>query len=58
MGKVSIFSPVRKKGLSTRMNMETMMPTSSIKTRNDVPQRGWKRFCARTFSTVKGRPFS
>ena len=35
-----------------------MMPTISISTMNDVPQRGWNRDWGRMFSTVSGRPFS
>ena len=49
---------VRRKGLEKGMKNPTMMPMTSMRMRKLVPHRGWKRFCLRTFSTVRGRSFS
>ena len=44
--------------LKNGMKKPMMMPSKSIKIIKLEPQRGWKRFCFRTFSTVSGRSFS
>ena len=54
MGKVHSFTIMRSARLSMRMNMEITMPTISTRIRKEVPQRGCRRLCLRTFSTVSG----
>ena len=57
-GKHKSLQNVRRNGLENGMKKPMMMPSKSIKIIKLEPQRGWKRFCFRTVSTVSGRSFS
>ena len=62
-GRSSRCSPNRIQKLFQCVSSEltaanTRMLIMTTTNRKLVPQRGWKRDCTRTFSTVSGRPFS
>ena len=57
-GSSNNLADVLKNGFSNGMKKPTTIPTISISTKKLVPQRGWKRLCLRTFSTVNSSLFS